>query len=171
MKSKIVLVLLVMSAMTGLASASTVAEYIGEEYFASVEPVVTETPDVGYVGSGSGSGYGQVSIAVPDQSTYESDAIVTIGVPLQVYEIPIPYEIPDVWVQPPEVGTCEYPGHPPCTPVEPPEVGTCEYPGHPPCTPVEPPEVWIPEYWYRDVQPPEVWIPENWEIWVDWFWN
>jgi len=74
-----------------------------------------------------------------------------------------------------EIGTCEYPGHPPCTPEvwipEPeipevwipetfvcagigcvyptPEVGTCEYPGHPPCTPPEDDyPIWITHQWF-----------------------
>ncbi len=174
MKSKIVLVLLVvLLAMTGIASAYAIAEY-GEYWTANpplaglpyveytvtgspsedIEPIVTDTP-VGDV-TGSDSGYGQVSIAVPDQSIYEGDAIATVVMPLQVEnsnslwlgeqtwncgesDVCIPWlGVPDVWI--PEI--------PEQSPVFPePDVGTCEFPGHPPCSP-DNVNVWIMPQWF-----------------------
>lgn len=113
MKSKIVLVLLVMSAMTGLASASA------ETYVVQIGLPVSIP-----------GGQLPIEVAVvEDWNGYES-VHASIAFPQ---------------IETPEAGTCEYPGHPPCTP---PEVWISE----------PEPEVWTPEYWYWNQ--PEVWIAE-----------
>lgn len=126
-------------------------EVIVDEPVAVDEPVIVGGGNTGNnIGGSTDGGY---SIAIPDNTNEGSEAIVTIPgstteedilIEAPVENVPITRDT-SVEVLPPEVWIPEEPPGAILPPETPPEVGTCEYPGHPPCTPI--PDVWIMPQW------------------------
>lgn len=126
----------------------------GEGEVVPADPVIVDNG--GNTGGNTGGGYESVSIAVPDRTSESSDAIASVATASEVpsddsWVVGPPEIVPsDTWeVQPPEIVPPDdsWVVGPP--EIVPPEVGTCEYPGHPPCSPIEVPDVWIMPQWLQ----------------------